>query len=136
MSAGQLLKKKEPVLVNIMKSYQRSDRIAQQIKRELSEIIQRNEIKDDRIGGLISITNVSVSGDLRNVKVFFSVYGEESQRVGTLAALEGASGFLRGELCRRLGIKFAPDLVFKLDDSLEKGQRVTELLDKISRNEI
>ena len=119
-----------------MKSYNRSDRISQQIKRELSEIIQRNEIKDDRISGLISITQVKVSNDLRNVKVYFSVYGEESQRVGTLAALEEASGFLRGELCRRLGIRFAPELVFKLDDSLEKGNKVLELLDKIKRNEV
>ncbi len=118
-----------------MKSYNRSDRIGQQIKRELSEIIQRNEIKDDRISGLVSITDVVVSGDLRNVKVYFSVYGEESQKVGTLAALEGAAGFLRGELCRRLGIRFAPELVFKLDDSLERGQRITELLDKIKNNE-
>ena len=118
-----------------MKSYNRSDRISQQIKRELSEIIQRNEIKDDRIGGLVSITNVRVSGDLRNVKVFFSVYGEESQKVGTLAALEEATGFLRGELCRRLGIRFAPELVFQLDDSLERGDRITELLEKIKRDE-
>ena len=119
-----------------MKSYNRSDRISQQIKRELSEIIQRNEIKDDRIGGIVSITQVRVSGDLHNVKVYFSVYGEDSQRIGTLAALEQASGFLRGELCRRLGIKFAPELIFKLDDSLEKGHKVIELLDKIKRNEV
>ena len=119
-----------------MKSFNRSDRIAQQIKRELSEIIQRDEIKDDRIGGLISVTHVEVSGDLRNVKVFFSVYGEESQKAGTLAALEHSSGFLRGELCRRLGVKFAPELIFKLDDSLERGDKVTELLEKIKRNEL
>lgn len=119
-----------------MKSYNRADRISQQIKRELSEIIQRNELKDDRIGGLISITSVKVSNDLRNVKVYFSVYGEEAQKVGTLAALEGATGFLRGELCRRLGIRFAPELVFKLDDSLERGQRITDLLEKIKRKEV
>lgn len=119
-----------------MKSYNRSDRIGQQIKRELSEIIQRNEIKDDRLGGLISITEVIVSGDLRNVKVYFSVYGEEAQKIGTLAALEAATGFLRGELCRRLGIRFAPELVFKLDDSLERGQRITELLEKIKKKEV
>ena len=119
-----------------MKSYNRSDRIGQQIKRELSEIIQRNEIKDDRLGGLISITEVEVSGDLRNVKVHFSVFGEEAQKIGTLAALESASGFLRGELCRRLGIRFAPELVFKLDSSLERGERITELLDKIKRKEV
>lgn len=119
-----------------MKSYNRSDRVAQQVKRELSEIIQRNEIKDDRLSGLISITEVEVSGDLRSVKVFFSVFGEEHQKVGTLAALENAAGFLRGELCRRLGIKFAPELTFKLDDSLERGNRVTELLEKIKRKEV
>lgn len=118
-----------------MKSYNRSDRISQQIKRELSEIIQRNEIKDDRIGGLVSITQVMVSGDLRNVKVYFSVFGEEAQKVGTFAALEDAAGFLRGEICRRLGIKFAPELIFKLDDALEKGDRITELLEKIKREE-
>lgn len=119
-----------------MKSYNRSDRIGQQIKRELSEMIQRHEIKDDRIGGMVSITDVEVTGDLRNVKVFFSVFGEESQKVGTLAALEGAAGFLRGELCRRLGIRFAPELAFKLDDSLERGQKITDLLEKIKRKEV
>ena len=119
-----------------MKSYNRSDRISQQIKRELAEMIQRNEIKDDRIGGLVSITNVDVSGDLRNVKVYFSVFGEEEQKIGTLAALESAAGYLRGELCRRLGTRFAPELVFKLDDSLERGDRVTELLEKIKREEL
>ncbi len=119
-----------------MKSYNRSDRIGQQIKRELSEIIQRNQIKDDRLSGLITIVDVVVSGDLRDVKVYFSVFGEESQKVGTLAALDKAKGFLRGELCRRLGIRFAPELAFKLDDSLERGQKVTELLDKIRNNEI
>ena len=70
-----------------MKSYNRSDRISQQVKRELSEMIQRSEIKDDRISGLVSITEVIVSGDLRDVKVFFSVYGEETQKIWTLAAL-------------------------------------------------
>lgn len=119
-----------------MKSYSRADRVSHQIKRELSQIIQRNEIKDDRISGIVSITDVVVSGDLRNVKVYFSVYGEEAQKIGTLAALEGATGFLRGEICRRLGIRFAPDLTFKLDDSLERGDRVTELLEKIKRKEV
>lgn len=119
-----------------MKSYSRSDRISQQIKRELSEIIQRNELKDDRLSGLISITEVVVSNDLRNVKVYFSVYGEEDQKIGTLAALEDATAFLRGELCRRLRIKFAPELRFKLDDSLERGQKVLDLLDKIKRKEV
>lgn len=118
-----------------MKSFNRSDRISQQIKRELSEMIQQGEIKDDRISGMVSITQVIVSHDLRMVKVYFSVFGDESQRVGTLAALEDASGYLRGELCRRLKMRFAPDMNFYLDDSLEKGQKVVELLDKIKNQQ-
>lgn len=117
------------------KSYSRSARISQQIKRELSEMIQRNQIKDDRIGGMISITEVKVSGDLRDVKVFFSVYGEEEQKIGTLAALDDAKGYIRGEICRRLSMRFAPDLTFKLDSSLEEGQKVLELLNKIKQDE-
>ncbi len=119
-----------------MKSFNRSDRISQQIKRELADMIQKGELKDDRIGGLVSVTHVDVTGDLRNVKVYFSVFGEEAQKIGTLAALDSAKGFLRGEICRRLGIRFAPELIFKLDDSLEEGQRITELLNKITNNEI
>lgn len=119
-----------------MKSFNRSERIGQQIKRELSEIIQRNELKDDRIGGIVSITQVNVSGDLKSVRVYFSVYGDEEQRIGTLAALEGKSGFLRGELCRRLRMRVAPDLSFVLDDSLEKGSKIVELLEKIKRKEV
>lgn len=118
-----------------MKSYSRSDRIAQQIKREISEILQRGRLKDDRIGGLVSITEVKVSGDLRDVKIYFSVFGEEEYKAGTLAALESASPFIRGEICRRLRMKFAPELVFKLDDSLEKGDKIIELLDKIKKGD-
>ena len=119
-----------------MRTSRRPERVAQQIKRELSEIIQRNEIKDDRLGGLVSVTEVEVSGDLRSVKVYISIYGEESQRVGTIAALNNARGFLRGEICRRLGLRFAPELVFNLDDSLERGQKITELLEKIKNKEV
>lgn len=118
-----------------MKAFNRSDRIGQQIRRELSEMIQRHEIKDDRIGGMISITDVRVSGDLRSVKVSFSVYGEEDQKIGTLAALEDAAGYLRGELCRRLKMRVAPDLTFKFDNSLEKGSRVLEILNKIKSDD-
>lgn len=113
----------------------RSIRISQQIKRELSEMIRR-DLKDERIAGIVSITDAEVSGDYRHVKVFISVYGDESQQKGTLDALTEHTGFIRGELCRRLGIRFAPEMTFRLDNSLERGAKITELIAKISRGEI
>src|SRR5581483_2806819 len=96
----------------------------------------RKDIKDPRIAGIVSITDVECTGDLRNAKVFISVFGNEEQRQGTMAALNEEVGRIRGELCRRLGLRFAPEMVLKLDDSLERGSRVTDLLGKISRGEV
>lgn len=114
---------------------QRAVRVAQSIKRELSEMI-RKDIKDPRIAGIVSITDVECSGDLRNAKVFISVFGAPEQQESTMAALNAEVGRIRGELCRRLGLRFAPEMTLKLDDSLERGARVSDLLGKISRGEV
>jgi ribosome-binding factor A len=114
---------------------QRSERISQQIKRELSDMILR-DIKDQRIGGIVSITDVECTGDCRSARVFVSVYGTEEQKQGTIAALNEQLGYIRGELGRRLQLRFAPELAIKLDDSLERGAKVSELLGKISRGEV
>lgn len=110
-------------------------RVSQSIKRELSEIIQR-ELKDDRIASVVSITDVESSNDIRRAKVFISVFGDEEQQKSTMEALNERVGSLRGELCRRLSLRFAPELSFHLDNSLERGSRVTSLLSQISRGEI
>jgi len=109
--------------------------VAQSIKRELAEMI-RKDIKDQRVAGIVSITDVECTSDLRNAKVFISVFGEPEQRESTMAALNDEVGRLRGELCRRLSLRFAPELTFRLDDSLERGARVSDLLGKISRGEV
>ena len=114
---------------------QRSQRVSQQIKRELSEIIRR-DLKDARIGGIVSITDVECTSDCRSAKVFVSVFGNEEQKNGTIAALNDELGFIRGELCRRLQLRFAPELQIKLDDSLERGAKVSDLLGKIARGEV
>jgi ribosome-binding factor A len=114
---------------------QRSLRVAQSIKRELADMI-RKDIKDQRIAGIVSITDVELTHDLRSARAFVSVFGEKEQQDGTLAALNDQAGHIRGELCRRLGLRFAPELSFKLDDSLERGARVSDLLGKISRGEV
>lgn len=113
----------------------RSVRVAQSAKRELSELIQR-DLKDERVGGIVSITDVETSQDCRRMKVFVSVFGDEAQQQGTLDALNDHIGEIRGEICRRLRLRFAPEISFKLDNSLERGARVTDLLGKISRGEV
>ncbi len=116
-------------------STQRPLRVSQSIKRELSEIIQR-DLQDDRIAGIVSITEVECAPDCRAAKVFISVFGDEAAQNNTMLALNEKTGFIRGEICRRLHLRFAPELQFKLDHSLERGAKVTELINKISRGEV
>ena len=116
-------------------SQQRALRVSQSIKRELSDMILR-DLKSERIKGIVSITDVESTSDCRSVKVFISVFGSEEERTGTLEALTEKVGFIRGEICRRLQLRFAPELQFKLDDSLERGAKVSDLLGKISRGEV
>jgi ribosome-binding factor A len=108
----------------------RTNRVGEQIKKELSQIIQR-EIKDPRIG-FVTVTGVEVSGDLSQAKVFISVLGGEDQRADTLKALEKAKGFMRTEIGRRVRLRHTPDLLFKFDESVEYGSRIESLLSQIN----
>jgi ribosome-binding factor A len=114
---------------------QRPLRVSQSIKRELSQIIRR-DLEDERITGIVSITDVECSADIRAAKVFVSVFGDEETQKRTIAALNERVGFIRGEICRRLGLRFAPEMSFKLDTSLERGAKVSDLINKISRGEV
>ena len=92
----------------------RVERVAALIRRETSELLIHG-IRDERVHqGMVSITNVEVSGDLQHCKIFVSIYGEEIQRSEVLEGLEAASGFLRGELGRRLQMRRAPEVHFHL----------------------
>ncbi|WP_047154635.1 30S ribosome-binding factor RbfA [Aneurinibacillus tyrosinisolvens] len=109
----------------------RTNRVGEQIKKELSQIIQR-EIKDPRIG-FVTITDVEVSGDLSQAKVFISVLGNEDQRNDTLKALDKAKGFMRTEIGRRVRLRHTPDFVFKIDESVAYGSRIETLLTEINK---
>jgi ribosome-binding factor A len=113
----------------------RSLRVSQSIKRELSELLRR-DLKDDRISGLVSITEVECTPDCRSARIFVSVFGDETAQQNTMSALTDNAGRIRGELGRRLSLRFAPDISFKLDNSLERGAHVSALINKISRGEI
>ena len=109
----------------------RVERMAALIRREISELLI-NGISDERIHqSMVSITEVEVSGDLQHCKIFVSIFGEASLKNEVLSGLDAASGFLRGELARRLQMRRAPEIVFHLDRALEKGTSVLNLLGKL-----
>ncbi|WP_227766597.1 30S ribosome-binding factor RbfA [Zhaonella formicivorans] len=109
--------------------FQRSQRVAEEMKREVAEIL-RNELKDPRIG-FVTITSVEVSGDLRYAKVYVSVYGKSEEQKQTLEALNKASGFVRREIGKRIQLRYTPEIVFKFDESIEHGAKIAELLNKV-----
>ena len=109
----------------------RVERVAALIRKETSELLI-NGIRDERVHqGMVSITEVEVSGDLQHCKIFVSIFGEQNTRSEVLEGLKAASGFLRGELGRRLQMRRAPEVVFQLDRGLEKGTSVLGLLNRL-----
>lgn len=105
-------------------------RISEEVKRELSSIIQK-ELKDPRLPDLVSVTLVKVAKDMKTCKVYVSVFGTEEQKKDALAALKSAAGFLRREIGRRLIIRATPELFFYLDESIEKGIEMTRKIDEV-----
>jgi ribosome-binding factor A len=112
-------------------TYKRAERVSDQMKQEIADILMR-KIKDPRIG-FVTVTDVEVADDLRNAKVFVSVYG--SDKASTLKGLESASPFIRSELGRRMRMKFVPELLFRYDESVERGAHIMELLHGIENKE-
>lgn len=115
------------------KEFSRSQRVSEQILRELAELI-RLEVKDPRVG-FITLTEVELTPDYAHAKVYFtSMTGQEGLEE-TLAGLRRASGFLRRELGRRVRIHTTPELHFHYDKSVEQGSRMSQLIDKVVRED-
>ena len=110
------------------KDYPRSRRIAEQIQREMSEII-RLELKDPRVG-MITLTDVEVTPDYSHAKIFFTRLGDPAQHTDIQHALEHAAGFLRSELAHRMRLRIVPQLHFEYDESVERGVRLSNLIDE------
>lgn len=108
----------------------RADRIGALIQEEISRLILR-AVKDPRIG-VVTVTRVRVSDDLRQAKIYISpAHAGSAERAAALLGLKSAAGFLRGELGRRLSLRYVPALLFFLDDSLEEGLHLAALFRKI-----
>jgi ribosome-binding factor A len=108
----------------------RTERVNDLIREELSQMIAR-ELNDPRVQGIVSITEVNVSPDLRQARVHVSVLGDEEQQKQALQGLRAARGFMRRELLGRLAMKHTPDLEFVLDHTIERAARVLELMKDI-----
>lgn len=111
----------------------RVERVAEQIRREVSQILVYG-IKDERVHGLVSVTEVIVSGDLQHAKIFVSIYGTEEVRAETMAGLKAATGYVRSEIGQRVRLRRTPELVFVEDRSLERGTKVLSLLNELERH--
>ncbi len=111
----------------------RVGRVGEQIKKELSQILQA-EFKDPRIG-FTTVTGVEVTNDLSQAKVYLSVMGDDQQKEDTLAALAKGSGFLRTELGRRIRLRHTPELIFKFDRSIDYGSKIETLLQQLNRGD-
>ena len=112
----------------------RPNRIGEEIKKELVQLI-RNGIKDPRVDSLISITDVEVTRDLSYATVYISRYGSDKQRQDALDGMKAAAGFMRSELSKRLKLRTVPELIFKLDDSLQYGAKIETILNQIKQEE-
>lgn len=106
----------------------RTDRVSELLRAEISDLIQRS-VKDPRVNdGLVSITEITVSPDLRRATVFVSHFGDPGAHPDVIAGLQHAAPFMHAELMRRLKLRSVPQLSFHLDPSLERGARLTSLI--------
>lgn len=108
----------------------RATRVGEQMKKELSDIIGR-KLKDPRIG-FVTVTDVRVTGDLQQAKVYISVLGDEEQKKNTLKGLAKAQGFIRSEIGQRIRLRKTPEIYFEIDETIDYGQRIESLIKQIS----
>ncbi len=108
------------------RDFSRSNRVADQIQRELANLIQF-EIKDPRVG-MVTITGVDVTKEFENARVYYTVLGDDATRKATEQGLQRAAGFLRRELAHRLRLRTTPSLQFVYDKSIDQAARMSELI--------
>lgn len=115
-------------------SENRIRRVAEQIKKDLSQIINK-QIKDPRVSAMTSITDVQLSRDLRHASIYVSIYGSDSEKDETLQTLVRASGFIRSEIGRRIRLRYTPEINFYLDNSIEYGAHIEKVLKSLKEED-
>ncbi len=116
-----------------MANSRRVSRVSSQIKREVGQMLIHG-IKDDRVGaGMVSVTDVDVSGDLQHAKIFVSIYGTKEAKAETMEGLRSATPYVRYELSHRMQLRRSPEVIFLEDTSLERGDRLLNLINQIAQ---
>ncbi len=110
-------------------NHNRLGRIEEEYRKELSQIISY-ELKNPNVTGMISVTKVKVTNDLKYAKVYVSILNSKNVK-STLAGLKKSSGFIRSELARKVNLRNTPELIFELDDSMEYGTKIDQILKEI-----
>jgi len=109
----------------------RIERFNSHLRHEISDLIQFH-IKDPRLGTVVSVTSVEVTPDLRHARVRISRMGTDEEKRQTIEALVSAAGYIRHQLGDRMKSRHIPELTFKLDETIEKADRVLRMIDRIS----
>jgi ribosome-binding factor A len=116
-----------------MADQRRADRVAESIREQVATFL-REGAKDPRLVAMITVTAVDVTRDLRQARVFVSMMGTESERAASLQALESMTGHLRSKLAKSLSLRIAPEISFRLDESVARAARIESLLAQVREN--
>lgn len=109
----------------------RLERINSAIRQEISDLLTR-QVKDPRMGNFISITQVFTTPDLKYARIYISSLGDEHERKNAIKALNAAAGYFRFELSKRMKLRYTPELTFVWDSSIEHGEQISQLIDKLT----
>jgi ribosome-binding factor A len=115
-------------------SENRVRRVAEQIKKDIGQIIA-SQIKDPRVAGITSVTEVQLTRDLRYASVYVSIFGTDLEKEETLQTLIRAAGYIRGEIGRRIRLRYVPEINFFLDNSIEYGVHIENVIKSLKKEE-
>ena len=110
----------------------RINRISEEVRKVVSELIY-NGLKDPRVSPMTTVTKVEVTRDLRFAKIYVSVLGNDEEKKDTLLVLESAKGFIRKEIGNRIDLRYVPEPIINLDESIEQGIYMSKLIDKVNK---
>ncbi|WMM26579.1 30S ribosome-binding factor RbfA [Tissierella sp. MB52-C2] len=111
----------------------RISRISEEVKKVVSELIY-NGLKDPRVNSLTTVTKVEVTRDLRYAKIYVSVFGDKEEKENTIKGLESAKGFIRKEISSKVDLRYTPEPIFVLDESIEHGIYMSKLIKDVNKD--
>lgn len=111
----------------------RLNRISEEVKRVVSELIY-NGLKDPRINEMTTIIKVEVTRDLSFANIYASVLGDEKDKEDTIIGLNNAKGYIRSEIAKKMDLRYAPEPIFHLDESIEQAIHLSKLIDEVNKN--